>query len=272
VELKGKVCLIAGGTGAIGAAVVKRFKDEGAEVAITHLSSKPSTSDKPQDLQFLLDINNWEQINAVLSDVTKQLGAVQVLVNCTGVLGPLGPTNEIPREDWIRAIEVNLIGSFNLTRAILPAMIKQRHGKIIHFSGGGAAYGRPFCTAYSASKAALVRFTESLAEELRDQRIDINAIAPGPVYSRMWDQMRRAGSKAGPSNVKEVQKMEETGGVSSQRAADLAVFLASERSDGLSGRLISAIYDDWANLDSHINDVMKSEAGTLRRIPLSKTC
>jgi NAD(P)-dependent dehydrogenase (short-subunit alcohol dehydrogenase family) len=143
VELKGKVCLIAGGTGAIGAAVVKRFKDEGAEVAITHLSSKPSTSDKPQDLQFLLDINNWEQINAVLSDVTKQLGAVQVLVNCTGVLGPLGPTNEIPREDWIRAIEVNLIGSFNLTRAILHSLQCFKSGTCPLYREPGRRTSRP---------------------------------------------------------------------------------------------------------------------------------
>ncbi len=118
-------------------------------------------------------------------------------------------------------------------------MLAQSSGKIIHLSGGGAAYGRPFYTAYSASKAALVRFSESLAEELRDAHIDVNTVAPGPVNNRMWEQVR-ALKEPDPKTISELKKMNETGGVSADRAAELALFLASDRSNGLSGRLISA--------------------------------
>jgi 3-oxoacyl-[acyl-carrier protein] reductase len=162
------------------------------------------------------------------------------------------------------------MGSFYLTRAVLPLMLERNKGKIIYFSGGGAAYARPFLTAYGASKAALVRFTESLAEEVVEAHVDVNIIAPGPVNSRMWNQMRSSAASAGPKALSEIKNMEETGGVSAQRAAELAVFLASERSNGLTGRLISAIHDDWKVFDQRIPDIMRSEAGTLRRIPLNK--
>jgi 3-oxoacyl-[acyl-carrier protein] reductase len=169
--------------------------------------------------------------------------------------------------DWVEAVEINLLGSFYLTRAVLPQMLARGSGKIIHFSGGGAAYARPFFTSYSASKAALVRFIESLAEELKEHHIDINAIAPGAVNSRMWSQMRSSGDAGGETTLADVRKMEETGGVPPERAADLAVFLASERSTGLSGRLISAVHDDWTTFDRRISEIAVSEAGTLRRVP-----
>jgi len=274
VELANKVCLIAGASGAIGSAVAKRFHEEGAHLALTYFSKNPDRSvlfhdeKKGRVLEFEVDISRWEQVRDLIRKVVDAFGRIDAVANCTGVLGPIGPTASVVPEEWVRAIDINLIGSFYLTRAVLPQMLAQSCGKIIHFSGGGAAYARPFYTAYSASKAALVRFTESLAEELRDGSIDINTIAPGPVYSRMWEQMRVAAEKGGSGNLEELRKMEDTGGVPPDRAATLAVFLASERSNGLTGRLISAVYDNWSGLDGRIQDVMKSEAGTLRRVPL----
>jgi 3-oxoacyl-[acyl-carrier protein] reductase len=266
VQLANKVCLIAGASGAIGLAVAKRFQQEGAKLAVTYLSQKPALD--AEVLQLSLDVRNWEQVQTTVNQVRSRFGHIDALVNCTGVLGPIGPTSSIAAEEWVEAVETNLAGSFYLTRAVLPVMLKQPSGKIIHFSGGGAAYARPFFTAYGASKAALVRFTESLAEELRDTNIDVNAIAPGPVNSRMWDQMRAAADAGGPQTVEDIKKMEQGGGVPPERAAALAVFLASERSNGLTGRLISAVYDKWEVLDQRIPDIMGSEAGTLRRVPI----
>ena len=140
-------------------------------------------------------------------------------------------------------------------------------GKIIQFSGGGAAYGRAFFTAYSASKAALVRFTESIAMELADKNIQVNAIAPGPVRSRMWDELAKAGAAGGPQALQELKKMAETGGVPAQRGAALALFLASNDSKDLSGRLISAAYDPWEQFGPNISEIMATDQGTLRRIP-----
>lgn len=271
MELANRVCLIVGASGAIGSAVAQRFCAEGAHVVTTYLS-KPASFRRPgigdnRELEFELDVCSYEQTQIVLRKVVDEFGRIDALVNCAGVIGPIGPTQDIDIEDWVRAVEVNLIGSFCLTRSVLPFMLAQSRGKIIHFSGGGAAYARPFCTAYAASKAALVRFVESLAAELRHSHIEVNAIAPGPVYSRMWEEMRAAGQKGGDNNLQELKKMEETGGVPADRAADLSVFLASDRSNGLSGRLISAVHDDWTTLEARIADVMNSERGTLRRVP-----
>ena len=121
---------------------------------------------------------------------------------------------------------------------------------------------------YGASKAAIVRFTESLAEELRDANVQVNAIAPGPVRSRMWDEMRAAGAAAGPRALSEIMQMEETGGVSPDRAAALALFLATSRSKGLTGRLISGVHDRWEGFSSRIPEIMNTDRGTLRRVPL----
>lgn len=274
MELANKVCLIAGASGAIGAAVARRFYQEGAHLALTHHSAKPqrlleSLSGRPgRVLSLRLDVARWDEVQSVANQVLREFGAIHVLVNCTGILGPVGPTCRAPVEEWVRTVEINLTGCFYLVRAVLPAMVAQGGGKILHFSGGGAAYARPFFTAYSASKAAVVRFTESLAEELREANIQVNAIAPGAVKSRMWDEMRAARAVGGPRLLEELRQMDATGGVPAERAAALAVFLASDRSRGLTGRLISSVHDDWEHLEPRIMQIMKSEAWTLRRLPL----
>jgi len=267
VQLKNKVCLIAGASGAIGGAVARRFQEEGARLAVGYLSHEPLLDHAT--VRFALNVRDWSAVQKCVEGVERRFGRIDVLVNCTGVLGPIGPVSGTPAEAWVEAVETNLIGSFYLTRAILPLMLRQQSGKIIHFSGGGAAYARPFFTAYGASKAALVRFTESLAEELRGANIDVNAIAPGPVNSRMWDQIRAAGDAGGERTREEIKKMEQGGGVSPERAASLAVFLASKRANGLTGRLISAIYDPWEEFEQRIPAIMNSEAGTLRRVPMA---
>jgi len=268
VQLKNKVCLIAGASGAIGSAIAKRFHEEGARLAVGYLSREPSRDDAAV-VRFALNVRDWSAVQQSIGDVERHFTRIDALINCTGVLGPIGPVSRTDAQAWVETVETNLIGSFYLTRAVLPVMLRQQSGKIIHFSGGGAAYARPFFTAYGASKAALVRFTESLAEELRGTNIDVNAIAPGPVNSRMWDQMRAAGDAGGERTLEEIRKMEQGGGVPPDRAAALAVFLASERSNGLTGRLISAVYDPWEGLEQRIPSIMSSEAGTLRRVPLA---
>ncbi len=274
MELAEKVCLIAGATGAIGTAIAQRFHREGAHLALASRSVKPEEllqcfSGSPGCVaRFALDVSRWDEVQSMVNQVQQEFGAIHVLVNCTGLLGPVGPTYSVAVEEWVRTIETNLIGCFYLVRAVLPGMLAQGRGKILHFSGGGAAYARPYFTAYSASKAAVVRFTESLAEELREANIQVNAIAPGPVKSRMWDQMRAASAVGGPRLLEELSHMDATGGVSPERAAALAVFLASDRSNGLTARLISSVHDDWEHLESRIPKIMDSDAGTLRRIPL----
>jgi NAD(P)-dependent dehydrogenase (short-subunit alcohol dehydrogenase family) len=272
-EIQEKICLIAGASGAVGAAVAERFHREGARLALATRSRKAGAflaafppGSRTLHLQF--DITCWKEVSDAVARVRERFGALDVLVNCTGVQGPIGPAHTLPADEWERAIEINLLGAFRLIQAVVPLMIARGGGKIIHFSGGGAAYARPFFTAYAASKAALVRLTETLAEELRDTNIQVNAIAPGPVRSRMWDEMRAAGAAGGPKTLREIAEMEETGGVPAGRAAALALFLASPRSDGLTGRLISGVHDRWEEFPGRISEIMNTEGGTLRRVPL----
>lgn len=272
-ELQGKVCFIAGASGAIGSAVAERFLREGARLALGSHARKAdsrlagfSSDDAVLRLQF--DVRCWNEVQQAVERAHENFGALDVLVNCTGVQGPIGPAHTVGPDDWARAIEINLLGAFHLVRAVAPLMIQQGGGKIVHFSGGGAAYARPFFTAYAASKAAVVRLTECLADELHDVNVQVNSIAPGPVRSRMWDEMRAAGAAAGAKTLLEIAQMEETGGIPASRAAALALFLASSRSNGLTGRLISGVHDRWEDFPGKISTIMKTEGGTLRRVPL----
>jgi 3-oxoacyl-[acyl-carrier protein] reductase len=215
MTLKNKKVWITGAAGAIGGAIAFRFEKEGAEL----FTGRIEVSD-----------------HAAVADAAESIRP-DVLVNCAGVYGPHGPVQDNPVADWMRTVEVNLMGSFFLTRAVMPRMLERGGGKIIHLSGGGAAYGRPFYSAYAASKAGLVRFVECVAEEVEKFNIQINAIAPGSVKSKM--------------------NPEGTG--TADKAVELTMFLASRESNHVTGRLISAVYDDWTK-------PFPEEAGKLRRV------
>jgi NAD(P)-dependent dehydrogenase (short-subunit alcohol dehydrogenase family) len=268
-ELENKVCLIVGASGTLGAAVAKSFSQAGARLALGgHATAPAGATPNERTLALQFDIRSWRDVNGALQKVHQHFGALDVLVNCSGNQGPIGPAHTLDPEAWARAVEVNLLGSFYLARAAVPIMLTQGGGKIIYFSGGGATSPRPFFSAYGSSKAAVVRFTETLAEELRGTNIQVNAIAPGAVRSRMWDEMRAAGNAGGQKLLEEIKHMDRTGGVPPERGAALAMFLASDRSKSLSGRLISAVHDKWEGMEARIPAIMSTEAGTLRRIPL----
>jgi len=274
VKLANKVCVIVGASGAIGSAVARRFYAEGAHLALTFLTAKPQTlceelSRGPGRAAFYrLDASDWMNVQTVIRQIRADFAGIDVLVNCSGIQGPIGPLEALDMAEWAKTIETNLLGSVFLARAVLPFMKERGRGKIILFSGGGAAYGRPYFTSYSSSKAAVVRFAECLGQELEAASIQVNAIAPGPVRSRMWDEMRAAGEAGGPILLQELKRMDEGGGASPDRAAGLVVFLASDESNRLTGRLLSAVWDDWEHLANRMDEIAPSEVFTLRRVPL----
>ncbi len=145
-------------------------------------------------------------------------------------------------------------------------MIKQKHGKIINFSGGGSTSPRPNFTAYACAKTAVVRFTETLALEVLPYGIDINAISPGVVATSMMQEIISSGRKAGELEISIAKKALEQGATDPAIPAQLIVYLASEKSNGLTGRLISAVWDDWKKFDSSIGEITESSLYTLRRI------
>jgi NAD(P)-dependent dehydrogenase (short-subunit alcohol dehydrogenase family) len=164
---------------------------------------------------------------------------------------------------------VNLIGTYLCCRAVLPVMQKQNRGKIINLSGAGATSAWRHLSAYGASKVAVVRLTETLALELAGSNIQVNALGPGLIHTSMWEDLRDKAQAAGDAPLSALgQRVTSGGGASLERATALAVFLASEASGALSGRLISAVTDDVPNLPAQIPRIMASDAFTVRRVDL----
>ena len=273
MKLKDRVAVVTGAGRGIGKAIVLALANEGANVAVVSrtLSEVREVAAEVQglgrrSLAIKADVSSEIEVEAMVKSIMAEFGKVDILVNNAGILGPIGPVVGNDIKSWLDTIHINLIGTFLCTRAVLPVMIKNRQGRIINLSGGGATSPRPRFSAYAASKAAIVRFTEIVAEEMKEFDIQVNAIAPGAVNTRLLDEILAAGESAGESTLTEAKHQRETGGISPTAAATLAVFLASEESKGLTGRLISAVWDDWQNLPGQIDKVMASDLYTLRRI------
>jgi NAD(P)-dependent dehydrogenase (short-subunit alcohol dehydrogenase family) len=214
------------------------------------------------------DVSKKDDVNKIVGKVVEEFGRVDILVNNAAILGPIGLMVDNDPEYWIETIKTNLVGTFLCCKTVLPSMMKQRKGKIINLSGGGAANPRPRFSAYSASKAAVVRLTETLAHEVKEYNIQVNALAPGAVNTRLLEE---ALSRGHESTAALAEKKRDTKGVDSDVPAALAVFLASDRSDALTGRLISAVRDDWRTIAELIPNIMCTDAYTLRRIdPMKK--
>ncbi len=188
-------------------------------------------------------------------------------MNNAGVYGPMGLIEDVDWDAWVRAIEINLFGSILMCRALLPHFKARRYGKIIQLSGGGATNPLPRVSAYAASKAAIVRFAESLALEVKGDGIDVNAIAPGALNTRMMDELIAAGpAKVGAAFFERMQRIAGEGGTPLETGAALAVFLASAASDGITGKLLSAVWDPWSDLPAHRADLDRTDVYTLRRV------
>jgi len=201
-------------------------------------------------------------VSAAVDRMRRDYGGVHVLVCAAAIQGPIGPFLEQPPKAWADVVHINLLGVMNACKAVLPHMIEQRSGKIIVLSGGGAANARPNFSAYAASKAAVVRLVETIAEEVRDHNVQINCMAPGGTYTHMTDEILRAGDKAGWKETEDALEIRRTGGIAPEKQIQLALFLASEQSNHISGKLIH-INDDWKKLkDANVHP----EAYTLRRM------
>ena len=276
MNLYGRVAIVTGAGRGIGKAIALAFAAEGADVVavsrtipeVEQTASEIKARGR-KSLAIKADVSDQQDVQEMIALALKEFGKVDILVNNAGVLGPIGPVWENDIEGWLKAVHINLIGAFLCSRAVLPMMIEQRWGRIINLSGGGAAYGRPYFSAYASSKAALVRFTECLATEVKPYNITVNAIAPGLVNTRMQDEVLSAGPKAGEEALAQARRAKAGGGVSPDLAASLAVFLASDDSAGLTGRLISAVWDDWKSWKSpdRLSAIISSpELYTLRRV------
>jgi 3-oxoacyl-[acyl-carrier protein] reductase len=205
---------------------------------------------------------------AALVERALQRGRIDILVNAAGIYGPIGRTWEQDPLEWKAAQDINVFGTFLMCRAVVPHMIRSGGGTIVNFSGGGATSPLPRFSAYGVSKAAVVRLTETLAEELREYGVRVNAIAPGAVDTKLQDSVLAAGERAGKL-LEMIQRIRNSGegGTPVEVPAALASFLACDDSSPLTGRLVSAPHDGWQDWDrDRIDQIMNKAWLTLRRL------
>jgi NAD(P)-dependent dehydrogenase (short-subunit alcohol dehydrogenase family) len=275
--LAGRRALVTGGSRGLGLEIARAFIEAGASVMLCARDSEQLEAaglrlrELARDGQIVLwqpaDVTDPSQVAAVVDQSIRGLGGLEALVNNAGVYGPFGTIEEVDWAGWMRAIEINLYGSVIPIRAVLPHFKAQDYGKIVQLSGGGATKPLPRISAYAASKAAIVRFAETVAEECKAFGIDINSIAPGALNTRLLDEVLTAGpAQVGAEFFSRSLRQKEEGGDRLFHGAELAVFLASSASNGITGKLISAIWDDWRVWPDHVEELRGGDTYTLRRI------
>lgn len=277
MKLQGRGILITGASHGLGEAIARSCIAEGADIFICARDAnglekaRDGLVSRAKDGQKVFvqpaDVSNPDDVNRLIDSAGQRLPCLDGLVNNAGVYGPIGRTEDVDWQEWVRAVEVNLNGTVLPCREAVPVFRVQGYGKIVNLSGGGATKALPRFSAYATSKAAVVRFTENLAEEVRGTGIDVNAIAPGALNTRLLDQVLAADPECvGKSFYDSAMEQKKKGGVSLEVGAALCVFLLSHESDGITGRLLSAVWDPWKGLPEKLAELTESDIYTLRRI------
>lgn len=278
MKLNGRFALITGASQGLGKRIAERYVEEGASVLLCArnldalqpvrealMSLRPSN-----DQQILVqraDVSVEEDVDALFGEVERSFDHLDILITNAGVYGPMGTIEDNDWTEWVDAIRSNLLGTVYPCRQAMPLFRRRGYGKIINISGGGATAPLPRLSSYAASKAAVVRFSETLALEAKDANVDVNAIAPGALMTRMTQQLLDAGAdKVGAAFYERIQKLTASGGTPLELGANLCVYLGSGESDGITGRLLSAQWDPWETLRDHRADLDATDIYTLRRI------
>jgi len=241
--------VVTGGSRGIGRMIVESLYKDNEVILISQSKEsvgRARTALKNRIQGYVANVSDYRKAK----DVFERIGPFDALINCAGVLGPVGSLKDNDIESWERTIKINLMGTVNCCKAAIPILSKKKRAKIINISGGGSAFPRVYHSAYATSKAAVVRFTETLAKDFANDRIpiDVNVIAPGAHKTDLW---------GGEKFDKEPEKWDDP-----KLLEKLVKFLLSEGSDGISGKFLS-IKDDYEKLDKNIND---TDLFTLRRI------
>lgn len=272
------VAVVTGASRGLGQAIASRLVADGAHVVLVareaatlagageELRARRTRPDQ-QVIWMPLDVSNERDVQGMVEAVAARFGQIDVLVCSAGVYGPKGTLEEVDWSDWVRAVEINLFGTVLCCRAVVPIMRRRHAGRIINLSGGGATQPLPRLSAYAASKAAVVRFTETLAEEVKDDGITVNAVAPGALNTRLLDEVLEAGpAGVGEAFYARAVRQKAEGGTPLDLGVDLVAFLASSASGALTGRLLSAVWDNWRALPAASERLTASDVFTLRRI------
>ncbi len=283
-ELNGKKAIITGGARGFGYGIAKEFVLQGADVCIcsindNELSSAQSSLEQAvaREDQVIIslnaDVSDTADMDRLYSFTLDRFdGALDIVVNNAGIQGPIGKFEENNWDEVLKVIEVNLLGvmySMRKAVSIFKEAIRVSGTKedksIVNVSGGGSTGARPNFLGYAVAKTGVVRATETLAREVEEYGIRVNAIAPGAMNTNMLEDILNAGKNAGDEYYKS-REQKENGGASIENAAKCVAYLASERAAHITGRLVSAVWDGWENFEDHYPDIAKSDLYTLRRI------
>jgi len=277
MKLINKRAIITGASQGFGLAVAESFVREGCSVVLCARNA-PELKHAADTLRAkappgvrveptVCDVASATSVADLFNFAVVMFGGLDIAVSNAGIYGPKGPTETIAPDDFQAAVQVNLMGTLYVCQEALRIFKPQKHGKIILLSGGGATKPMPNIASYAATKAAVVRLGETLAEEVRDLGIDINSIAPGALNTRLLAEVLAAGpDKVGKAFYDASIKQRQTGGAPLENGAELCVYLASDASNGVTGKLISAVWDPWPNLKQKLAQWNHGEIYTLRRI------
>lgn len=245
ISLRGRVAVITGGSRGIGRSIAERFGRAGAQVVIAS-SRAESVARTAAELKaggiecigIQCDVAERRQVAALRDQALASFGKIDIWVNNAAIAGPFGYTLDVPPEDWEQVIRVNLLGTYHGSTLVLPHMIERRYGKIINLSGGGAKRAQRFLSAYSTSKAGIVRLTQGLARDYQDHPyLAINVLTPGIVPTDMTDfkEARAVGPAA--ETLKGFPRIMRIFGTTAEETAELALKLASPATDRVSGKV-----------------------------------
>ncbi|HUB79438.1 MAG TPA: SDR family oxidoreductase [Bryobacteraceae bacterium] len=274
--LQSQKAIVTGCGRGLGAVVAQTMWREGADLLLVdRLQSALSefreslAASRPQQqaLAFPIDLGDSSAPRAIFDEARRLWPRLDILINNAGIQGPIGMVADNDWAAWRETVQIDLLAPAELCQLAITWMRRTGGGRIVNLGGGGAAGLRPNFSAYATAKCGLIKFTETIAAEVASLGIRVNSIAPGPMNTAMLQEILRAGEDhAGAKEYAQVSKQVASGATNPQIAADLIVYLASEQSAGVTGKLISAVWDPWQTLHEHAADLRASDVYTLRRI------
>lgn len=264
--------VLTGSSTGIGRALAVRLLARGHRVwGLSRSDQSDFAAQHPDSFHFSrCDVANWSDVERSAADVAHAWPHVDGLIACAGLQGEISRALAADPLNWSATVRANLDGAFFAIRAFATLLAQTpapRRAKIVCFSGGGATKPRANFSAYGVAKTAVVRLVETIAEEERGRPLDINALAPGAINTRLTDEvLARGPAVVGEAEYAAAQKQKASGGASLDRALDCVEWLLSPASDGITGRLLAAPWDPWPTLAEHATDLAASDIYTLRRI------
>jgi NAD(P)-dependent dehydrogenase (short-subunit alcohol dehydrogenase family) len=272
--MNGKFALITGGSRGLGEVFVRRFWIEGYNICAVSrsrsavervLNALPKRANQIA-VPLQCELGCSSEVAGLIERVKLLSTKLDVLINNAALLGPVGQVEVNDLTDWHRTIQVNLLAPVALCRGLIELLAHGKGGAIINLSGGGATGPRANFSAYATAKAGLVRFSETLAEELKPRLVRVNSIAPGAMRTSMLEEILAKGVEAGGKELFLARKVVDGEGACMERVADLALFLAGDNGRGITGKLISAVWDNWHLWPERLVELSESDAYTLRRV------